>query len=377
MKRAESNRRPGWLSRCEELGFCYHTTEEGLYWDESACYAFTSEEIDTLDDATAELYGLCLSAIDRVVSDDLFGRLGIPFAFADLAKRSWQRKDPSLYGRFDLCYNGNGNPKLLEFNADTPTSLYESSIVQWVWLQDLHPTMDQFNSIHEKLVDAFSSMKRTLFSFPTFHFSCMKDNAEDFVTTEYLRDVATQQGFATRRIFIEEIGWSEDVHKFADLEGQPIDMLFKLYPWEWLIAEEFGKNLPGETMRIVEPAWKMILSNKGILPILWEMYPDHPNLLPAYFEPDTITSYVKKPLLSREGANITISDEHGTESSSGAYGDEGFLYQQYCPLPDFAGNHAVIGSWVIDGKSAGIGVREDSTRITTNTSRFVPHYFKP
>jgi glutathionylspermidine synthase len=359
------------------MGFCFHTTEEGLYWNESACYEFTSEEIDTLDDATAELYRLSLSAVDRVISDNLFERLGIPHAFANLAKRSWERKDTSLYGRFDLCYDGKGNPKLLEFNADTPTSLYESSIVQWIWLQDLHPTMDQFNSIHEKLVDAFSNMRKTLVSSPTFHFSCMKDSAEDFVSTEYMRDVATQQGFDTRHIFIDDIGWSEDVRKFADLEEQPINMLFKLYPWEWLIAEEFGKNLLMETVRIFEPAWKMILSNKGILPILWEMYPDHPNLLPAYFEPDKVTSYVKKPLLSREGANITISDGSWTESSTGDYGDRGFVYQQYCALPDFNGNHAVVGSWVIDGKPAGIGVREDNTRITTNTSRFLPHYFKP
>ncbi|HXX53135.1 MAG TPA: glutathionylspermidine synthase family protein [Thermodesulfovibrionales bacterium] len=292
MRRTKSKRRPNWISRCEEMGFCYHTTEEGLYWNEDACYEFTPEEIDTLDDATAELHRLCLDAVSRVISDNLFGRLGIPVSYGSLAKRSWERNDSTLYGRFDLCYDGSGQPKLLEFNADTPTSLYESSIVQWVWLKDLHPTMDQFNSIHEKLADAFSSMRAKPISAQTFHFSCVKNNAEDFVTAEYMRDVASQQGFNTRQIFIDDIGWSDHVRKFVDVDAQPIDMLFKLYPWEWLIAEEFGKHLLLDTMRIFEPPWKMILSNKGILPILWEMYPDHPNLLPAYFDPDKITSYV-------------------------------------------------------------------------------------
>ena len=37
--------------------------------------------------------------------------------------------------------------------------------------------------------------------------------------------------------------------------------------------------------------------------------------------------------------------------------------------------HALVGSWVIAGKAAGIGMREDKNPITTNLSRFVPHYF--
>ncbi|HXX81625.1 MAG TPA: glutathionylspermidine synthase family protein [Thermodesulfovibrionales bacterium] len=377
MRRLRTHKRPDWTARCEEIGFCYHTTEEGIYWDESGCYEFTSEEIDVLDNATAELYHLCLSAVDRVIADNLFPRLAIPVAFAELAKRSWERRDTTLYGRFDLCYDGKGKPRLLEFNADTPTSLFESSIVQWVWLQDLHPSMDQFNSIHEKLANVFSRVKSVPFSSSIFHFSCVRDNAEDFVTTEYMRDVAAQQGFDTRHIFIEDIGWSDDALKFANMQDQPIDMLFKLYPWEWLIAEEFGKNLLMETVRVFEPPWKMILSNKGILPILWEMYPGHPNLLPAYFGPGKVDRYVRKPLLSREGANVTLYDGLRTETMEGEYGEEGYIYQQYCPIPAFDGNHAVIGSWVINGETAGIGVREDTTRITTNTSRFVPHYFAP
>lgn len=67
--------------------------------------------------------------------------------------------------------------------------------------------------------------------------------------------------------------------------------------------------------------------------------------------------------------------EKATFSTEGTYGKEGFVYQQYCPLPSFDGNYPVIGSWIVDGKPAGIGIREDDTPVTKNTSRFVPHYF--
>ena len=112
--------------------------------------------------------------------------------------------------------------------------------------------------------------------------------------------------------------------------------VFKLYPWEWIVEDEFGKNILLDVNRPfwIEPAWKMLLSNKAILPILWELYPDHPNLLPAYFEPGKLTSFVRKPILGREGANIRMEKE-GTllQSSEGVYGKEGYVFQElfYCP----------------------------------------------
>lgn len=60
---------------------------------------------------------------------------------------------------------------------------------------------------------------------------------------------------------------------------------------------------------------------------------------------------------------------------TGGYGEEGFIYQQLALLRDFGGKYPVLGSWVIDGESAGIGIRETDTLITDNYSRFVPHFF--
>ena len=152
---------------------------------------------------------------------------------------------------------------------------------------------------HEKLIIRFQEIAQQLGK--TIHFSCVGDSEEDLGNLDYLRDVATQAGVDAKFIDIAHIGWDAIAKKFADDNNEEIKTLFKLYPWEWMVREAFGRNLLDSDIRIIEPAWKMLLANKAILPILWELYPDHPNLLPAYFEPQKfVTDFVKKPLRSEE-----------------------------------------------------------------------------
>lgn len=129
---------------------------------------------------------------------------------------------------------------------------------------------------------------------------------------------------------------------------------------------------------MLEPAWKMLLSNKGLLPILWEIFPDHPNLLPAYEGAERLGAcYVAKPKLSREGANIArIEGGVVVEETEGGYGAEGRVYQALAAIPSFEGNHPVCGVWIVDHEPAGLGIREDCRLITSNLSRFVPHFFQ-
>jgi glutathionylspermidine synthase len=200
------------------------------------------------------------------------------------------------------------------------------------------------------------------------------DSAEDRGNLDYLRDTAIQAGIEAAAIDIADIGWDET--RFVDLEGRAIRALFKLYPWEWMAREAFGRHLLGRAVRVIEPAWKMLLSSKAILPILWEMFPGHPNLLAASFEAGRFaTDFVKKPIWSREGANVSIDAGGEKVEAPGDYGEEGYVWQAYRPLARFGGSHTVIGSWVVGDEPAGIGLREDATPITRDTSRFVPHYF--
>ena len=365
MWREEREPRPGWREHVEqELGFIYHTIDGQPYWDESACYVFTRAQVDVLERATNELQRLCLAAGEHILRNNLFDRLAIP------------PEPPSIYGRFDLAYDGASAPKMLEYNADTPTSLYEAAVVQWDWKQSEVPHTDQFNSIHERLIAKWCDIKPSLKG-PLLHFAHC-ESLEDAMTVTYLRETAEQAGIFTQPMLMHEIGWDSATRKLVDSDFAPITSLFKLYPWEWLHAEAewFNPEVLSATQWI-EPAWKMMWSNKGLLPILWEMFPGHPNLLPAYFdEPRELREYARKPLLSREGANVSLFTSRGEHHAPGDYGEEGFVYQAIAPIPECEGNYPVLGSWVIDGEAAGIGIRESRSRITGNDGRFLPHYIE-
>jgi glutathionylspermidine synthase len=374
MQRHRCISRPAWREKVEEVGLTYHSHENGCYWDESACYEFTADEVDVLETAARTLHFLCIDAAEVVIQRRWWPRLGIPETAVPAILRSWERDDFSLYGRFDLAFDGRAQPKLLEYNADTPTALVEAAVAQWFWLQETHAGMDQFNSLHERLIEAWRRLAGT-----TVHFSCIKDHAEDAQTVEYLRDTCLQAGVATSTVWIEDLGWDPRERAFVDLKGRRVTHCFKLYPWEWLWHEPFGQHLANDPVRFVEPAWKMLLSNKGLLPVLWELFPDHPNLLPAYESPAPLGDrYVRKPRLSREGANVTWVEAGITiEETDGDYGEEGHVYQEPADLAEFDGNHPVCGVWIVDHEPAGLGIREDTRRITGNLSRFVPHFFRP
>jgi glutathionylspermidine synthase len=379
MKRIDCIPRPDWPKKMEELGFSFHSID-GIYWDERAAYAFTAEEIDTLEAATNELHQMCIEAAGHLIKSGDYSRFAIPPEFIPMVERSWNDDEATLFGRFDFSWDGRGAPKMLEYNADTPTSLIEASVAQWYWLQEVimpgQPLADQFNSLHEKLIERW---KEIIAELPdkVVYFTCIGESEEDVGNLDYLCDVATQAGVETRYIDITDIGWDAVAKKFADTANTEIHALFKLYPWEWMVREAFGMNLLKSDMRIIEPAWKMLLSNKAILPVLWKLFPDHPNLLPAYYEPQKFAAdYVKKPILSREGANVTIKTDKGVIDIPGEYGAEGFIYQGYHPLPVYAGSHTVIGSWIVGDEAAGMGIREDESPVTKNTSRFLPHYFE-
>ena len=386
MRRIACPERDDWRSTAAACGFDFHTINGERYWDERAYYAFSLREIEhEIELPTAEIDAMCLELVARVIDDErALRRLRIPEAVWPLIAASWRHDQGSLYGRIDLSFGGRGPAKLLEYNADTPTSIFEAAVFQWTWLEQaldrriVPAQADQFNSIHERLIDRWTELGdgRHL------HLAGMTGNSEDAGTLAYLEDTASQAGLATTLIDIEQIGW-RDGGGFVDLEGRDIALAFKLYPWEWMFREAFGAKLLEAPTRWIEPPWKAILSNKGILPLLWEMFRGHPNLLPAFFEDDPESAslgdtFVRKPLLSREGANVTLVSRGTTlVQEDGPYGAEGFVRQAYAPLPNFADNYPVLGSWLVDHVPCGLSIREDANPITGNGSRFLPHAIIP
>ncbi|GAA4072697.1 glutathionylspermidine synthase family protein [Streptomyces hundungensis] len=359
------------------------------YWDESAYYSFALPEVEALEETVEELHGMCLAAAAHIVEKGRFADLGIMDGrLADLVAESWRRRAelPSLYGRFDLRYDGEGPAKMLEYNADTPTSLVEAASAQWFWMEDRFPGADQWNSLHERLVEAWRRQACLLPPGPVhFAHSDGDDLGEDLMTVAYLRETAEQAGLDTEALSVETIGWDSITGRFVDDRLRFIRACFKLYPWEWLASDAFGPQVldtldngggTGTTCWI-EPAWKMLLSNKALLAVLWELYPGHPNLLPAYLDgPRDLASgrgYVAKPLLGREGAGVSL---HPPGSAPAPRPEEPSCYQELAPLPDFDGNRVVLGAWVVEDEAAGLGIRESAGLVTDEYARFVPHVIR-
>ncbi|GHG41460.1 MULTISPECIES: glutathionylspermidine synthase family protein [Streptomyces] len=390
MERHTIEPRPGWQRTVEEQGLVYPLTRypDGSlrpYWDESAYYSFTLPEVEALEEVVEELHAMCLAAAAHIVERNRFADLGITDPrVAERVAESWRRRAelPSLYARFDLVYDGTGPAKMLEYNADTPTSLVEAASPQWFWMEERFPGADQWNSLHERLVDAWKRQAPLLPPGPVhFAHSETDELGEDLMTVAYLRETAEQAGLATEALSVERIGWDRLSRRFVDEKLRFIRSCFKLYPWEWLVTDRFGKHVLSTldngggsgTTCWIEPAWKMLLSNKALLAILWELHPGHPNLLPAYLdgprELATTTGWAAKPLLGREGAGVTLH-EPGDDP---AVRDEPCCYQGLAPLPDFDGNRTLLGAWVVEDEAAGLGIRESAGAITDEYARFLPH----
>ena len=384
MIRREMTERPDWQAIAQANGFIFHHVDGEIYWDERAVWQFTLDEVENrIEDPSTQLYALCLQLVDEVCgSQELMERLAIPDSVRDLVASSWKDGEPSLYGRFDFAYDGSGPAKMLEFNADTPTSIYETAYFQWLWLEDmirlerLPERTDQFNRLHEALIERFQAI---LEEGSLLHFSAVEDHIEDRATVAYLEDIAGQAGMQTRFVDISAIALNRD-GQFVDPEGYHIGALFKLYPWEDMLRESFAEHVKSSRTLFIEPAWKAILSNKAMLPLLWQRHEGHPNLLPAFFEDSEPgramkgAPHVRKPFFSREGADISLYDgEHRHHGPEEGYGAEGAIVQGYAPLARDGENHAVIGSWIVGDEAVAMSIREDASPITRDLARFVPH----
>jgi glutathionylspermidine synthase len=399
--------RPDWRDHAEEVGFTFADMHGEPYWDETSAYQFTLRQVEEdIEDPSTELHGMCREAVAQIVdSEELLEKLGIPAAHFDLVRNSWAKGAPELYGRFDLAYDGSGPAKMLEYNADTPTSLFESSSFQWTWLEHqlelgvLQKGDDQFNGIHEALVARFGQIfERGM----DVHFTAMSGSPEDYATVEMLGWAAREAGLGAHYFDLEHLGLSND-GQFTDDQDRVIGTLFKLYPWEDMLADDYAQHIATSHCDFIEPAWKSVVSNKGILPVLWSMFEGHPNLLPAFFkadidaalrgagaanaavadlfartQTDLTAGYVTKPLFSREGASIAIFEQGAvTETApNDDYLTHPQIVQAYHALPSFDGFRPVIGSWIVGTDCAGMSIREDKSRITQDLSRFKPHFIR-
>ena len=371
MERISISPRRDYQTKIEALGFDFH----GSYWREEAYYRLSPEETERLETATVEAYRMYCDAAQYIIEEkpEFMERiLNLPPEIIERIRQSWNVDELSLYGRLDFMFDEEGTPKILEFNADTPTSLLEASVIQWQWKEDVFPELDQYNGIHEGLVQSWKDI------FPQgsdIHFAGALEESEDTGTLQYLASTAMEAGFSTRVLDINALNLQDG--KFTDPSGELVKRCFKLYPWEWM-ADESPDGCLADVVWL-EPIWKLVMSNKAILCTLFELFPDSPYVLPCFLSRPKAGTFCKKPVFSREGHNVSIVDIRDWEEhfllpeTEGDYNTGAYVYQQYVKPTTYAGRYPVIGSWVIGGEPGGIGIRENRTEITDNLSEFVPH----
>ncbi len=373
MKRVAVAARPGWEERLKAVGFDDYVRPDGsFYWIEDACFELSAAEADVLRKAAQTCEALIAQAVARVVDDvEKLARLGLNDRLARLARISWRRGDPSLFGRFDFAWDGVGAPKLLEYNADTPTTLYEAAEAQAEWAVR-NDVRAQFNGVHDALIVAFRKLAPAVPAGGRLHVTSRHSAFDTTATAAYVADCAAQAGLEIRTLDISEIGLSG--RRLVDVEARPITHLFKLYPWEWLANEDAAFFAALDDIGVLEPAWRAIASSKAILVELWEAAPECPYLLPSFWSESAIGGErVGKPLFGRQGANIIARFGDSERCGEGPYGRQPLVWQARAAMPAFDARTPVFGVWVVAGEVCGLGIREDVTDVTGPGASFIPH----
>jgi len=373
----------------ESIGFHWHTDKDESPYIANEVVVVSEDEAEAYYEAVNELYDMFVEAGDYIIENDLFHEVGIPFNLVDAVKKSWENDVHwHIYGRFDLAGGVGGVPiKLLEFNADTPTALFETAIVQWAMLKaNGLDESAQFNNVYEAIRDNFNRLivlDGDLEDFEHYYegwkilFSAIRGNIEDENTTKLLQKMADDAGFHTKFAYVDEVEFSDEDGIFYG--DEQYEYWFKLIPWEMIAIEEsdlariITNIMENQKAIILNPAYTLMFQSKAIMKILWDLYPNHPLLLETSFEP-LGKKQVQKPFLGREGGSVKILDANGSVISSAQddYGDQPTIYQEFVELlKDSNGRNYQAGVFFAY-EGCGLGFRRGG-EILDNMSKFVSH----
>ena len=377
----------------ESLGFVWHTDSDESSYISDELIVISEAQAEAYYEATNTLYDMYIEAAEHVVENNLFHEIGIPFNLVEVIKESWENDVHwHLYGRFDLAGGLDSKPiKLLEFNADTPTALFETAIIQWAILkQNGLEEESQFNALYESLVDNFKRLVTLEEDVSTFEerydgwnflFTSVKGNSEEENTVRLLQHIATEAGFQTEFAYIDDIEFSPEDGIFY--EDKHYELWFKLIPWEDIALEEsdlamlLTNIIKNQKAIIFNPAYTLLFQSKGLLKILWDIYPNHPLLLESSFEPLEGKKQVKKPVFGREGGSVSILDENSNdlETVAGNYDSYKMVYQDYTELATDTQGLSYQAGVFYAYEACGLGFRKGG-KILDNMSKFVGHIVK-
>ncbi|HLO43577.1 MAG TPA: glutathionylspermidine synthase family protein [Leadbetterella sp.] len=376
------------LQTLKEEGWKWMLGEDTLPYVTNDIVVVTENTAEAYYKASNELYEMFIKAAEHVIKHDLYEDLGIPPNLVPLIKYSWENdKGWHLYGRFDLAGGIDGKPiKLIEFNADTATCIPETAIIQWASLKaNGFDDSLQFNTLYENLVEAFESLRDENPEFhPSLLISTMAGFPEDDTNMEILAEAAKEAGFDVAFDNIENVDFSpaEGIfkHSLADGSFTRYDFWFKLIPWEFIAWDEpelckiITDICMDEKAVVLNPAYTMLFQSKGILKILWDIFPNHPLLLETKSSPLSGKNCIEKVMFGREGANVRVisSTNQTVTFSAGEYAEQKKIYQEFIDFPmDDRGNYYQAGVFYV-GESCGLGFRKGG-KILDNTAQFCGH----
>jgi len=374
----------------DELGFTWHTDSDGSKYINDELVKISQIEAEAYYTATNEIYDMYVKAAEYIIENELFFELGIPFNLIDVIKKSWENDVHwHIYGRFDLAGGIDSHPiKLIEFNADTPTALFETALLQWALLkQNSMDESKQFNNVYEAVQNNFKRLITLFDDTELFNdrydgwkilFSSVEGNDEEEATTKLLQQIATDAGFNTGFEYLQNVKFDEN--GVFDTDDNQYEYWFKLYPWEDIAHDEpelattLASIVQNQKAIILNPAYTLLFQSKGILKILSDLFPDSPYLLKTSFEPLNGIKHIEKTVFGREGANSKIVDSDGTilEQTDGPYENYKKVYQEYVDFNKDENQAKYQAGVFFAYEACGLSFRKGS-EIMDNMSKFVGH----
>lgn len=379
--------RADWRPGLRKYPFGVRAMGAGALWREDVRYEFTAAQIDLIESVADELHGMVRSVVRSVVERKLFASLGIRPDTARMVEASWNdhwaggrlnERAGGLVGRLTLAYDGRDSLKLLACNYDLPDGLFAASVIQKNWRESQAADADQFNGLHDALVERWEELARGAPGREHLHLTCLTPDPARESELVYLSATAGEAGIPNTLLPIQSIGW--DGQRFRGLEGEAISWLGKLYPWEAMVDDAFGLHLRSGGMAVLEPLWRWVPSIHAVLPLLWRAYPRHANLCPAGDAAagmDDADALVVRTALGLDHAATRVIENGRTVFDGGLDPTAGGTVWVETPQMFQAdGVRAVIDAWIVGDKCLGMTVREAEGPWVGPGAAIVPHVFR-
>lgn len=348
------------------------------------------------------------------IDDDILQLLGFPEVLNSFLRYQMPLAK-TVIGRIDSIETPEGH-KIMEFNSDTPTFIYECFKVNGLICKH-HGYYDPNENKEKQLKSAIRSSILSAYRHlktkhaPNIVFTAHDENIEDKQTVLYLKDLS---GFPSQFVPLEELVIKKGIGLF-DQKGKRIDVLYRqTFPIELLIQdvdkmtnEHIGLQLTElvvqNKLAIINPPSAFLLQSKAILAVIWGLHEERSPyfsseehewieryFLPTYLEPDTFLKnkdkYVQKPVFGREGDTVRIFDGNGSiidQDKHKSYDNYVSVYQKHVSLPKMTfqshkgvqEGYRMTGTFIINGKPSAFGYRIGNA-ITDNLSYFLPSCIK-